>query len=66
VNDRILGGSSSGESLIWACRDAISKRHPVKQKGRFVAFQEVEEDPGVADKRLLPFEPEFASVLRRI
>jgi hypothetical protein len=66
VKARILGGLSSGEGLIWACRDAIWKRHPIKQKGRIVAFQEVEEDPGVADKRLLAFEPEFASVLRRI
>src|SRR5262249_29441264 len=66
VKDRILGGLSSGEGLIWACRDPISKRHPIKQKGRIVAFQEVEDDPGVADKRLLAFEPEFASVLRRI
>jgi hypothetical protein len=66
VRDRILGGLSSGEGLIWACRDPINKRQPVKQRGRIVSYEEVQEDPGVDDKRLLAFEPEFASVLRRI
>jgi hypothetical protein len=66
VQERILGGLSSAEGLIWACRDAISKRHPIREKGRVVSYEEVEEDPGVSDKRLLAFESEFASVLRRI
>jgi hypothetical protein len=66
AKDRILGGLSSGEGLIWACRDPIMKRQPVKERGRVTGYQEVEEDPGVSDKRLLSYESEFASILRRI
>jgi hypothetical protein len=66
VQERVLSGLSSGEGLIWQCRDPITKRHPIKERGRITGYQDVEEDPGVADKRLLAFEPEFASVLRRI
>src|SRR5262249_6345107 len=54
----------SGEGLIWAVRDAIHGRSPIRQKGRVVGYEDVEEDPGIADKRLLVFEPEFASTLR--
>jgi hypothetical protein len=57
-------GLSSGEGLIWAVRDPISKREPVRQKGRVVDYQDIEVDAGVADKRLLVFESEFASTLR--
>ena len=66
VENRIFGGLSSGEGLIWAVRDPIFKRHMIKKAGRIVDHQDYQEDPGVADKRLLAFEPEFASVLRRI
>jgi hypothetical protein len=48
-------GMSSGEGLIWQCRDAIYK---------FVKGEEVLADPGVDDKRLWVMESEFASVLR--
>jgi hypothetical protein len=64
ARDRILGGLSSGEGLIWAVRDPIMKRERVKQDGE-VCYEEVEADPGVDDKRLLVFEPEFASVLKQ-
>jgi hypothetical protein len=66
VRDRILGGLSSGEGLIWAVRDPLAKRHAIKKGGRVTGYEEVEEDPGVTDKRLLAFESEFASILRRI
>jgi hypothetical protein len=66
AKNRILGGLSSGEGLIWACRDPITKRSPVKERGRITGYQEVQEDPGISDKRLLCYESEFASVLRRI
>ncbi len=62
--DRIQSGLSSGEGLIWTVRDPISRREPVKQKGRVTGYAEVEADPGAADKRLLVFEPELASTLR--
>jgi hypothetical protein len=50
-------GLSSGEGLINAVRDP---RTTINKKGKPVI------DPGVSDKRLLVFESEFASVLRRM
>jgi hypothetical protein len=64
--ERVQGGLSSGEGLIWSCRDKIEKRESVKDKGRIVDYQMVEVDPGVADKRLLCYEPEYASVLKML
>jgi hypothetical protein len=63
---RILSGLSSGEGLIWAVRDPVTKRERVKERGEPVRYEEVEADPGVADKRLLIVEPEFANVLKQI
>jgi hypothetical protein len=65
VRDKITGGLSSGEGLIWEVRDPITKREPVKQNGRLTGeYQELEIDSGVTDKRLLVYEPEFSSVLK--
>jgi hypothetical protein len=64
TNNRILTGLSSGEGLTWAVRDAIYKREPVRKNGRVVEYQDVEADPGIADKRLLVLESEFTSALR--
>jgi hypothetical protein len=58
------GGLSSGEGLIWAVRDPIEKREPVKKDGKVVDYQMVIVDHGVEDKRLLVIESEFAAVLR--
>jgi hypothetical protein len=63
VNNHILGGLSSSEGLIWAVRDPIYKWEKDKKSKE---CKKVMHDPGVTDKRLLTFEPEFASVLRRI
>jgi hypothetical protein len=60
ARERVQGGLSSGEGVIWAVRDKIEKREPVKEKGRVKDYQTVEVDPGVSDKRLLCYEPEFA------
>jgi Protein of unknown function (DUF3987) len=66
------GGLSSGEGLIWAVRDPTFKKEPIreggkgKSKGRITGYQQVEVDAGVADKRLLVLESEFASVLKVI
>jgi hypothetical protein len=57
-------GLSSGEGLIWAVRDPIEKQQPIKDHGRVTEYQTVVEDPGIADKRLLVTEAEFASTLR--
>lgn len=61
---RILTGLSSGEGLIWSVRDSITKREPIKHKGRVIDYQEVEADAGVSDKRAMIVEPEFASALK--
>jgi hypothetical protein len=52
--------------VVWACRDPIHKRERANARGEPVAYEEVEVDPGVADKRLLALEPEFANVLHVI
>jgi hypothetical protein len=63
AKDRISTGLSSGEGLIWECRDPIKKREKVK-RGKEVKYEEVEVDPGISDKRMLVMEPEFANVLK--
>jgi hypothetical protein len=59
---RIDSGLSSGEGLIWAVRDPITRfeRHG---KGADALRVEVVADPGIPDKRLYVIEPEFAGVL---
>jgi hypothetical protein len=64
--ERVMGGLSSGEGLIWAVRNAIYKLESVKEKGQIVGTQEVLVDGGVDDKRLMVLEPEFGSVLKVI
>jgi hypothetical protein len=55
ASDRVLGGLSSGEGLIYAVRDEVRG----ERKG-----EEVVLDPGEPDKRLLVLEGELASVLK--
>jgi hypothetical protein len=54
--ERVLGGLSSGEGLIFAVRDRVV--------GEDKDGNEVVRDEGVSDKRLLPIEPELAGVLK--
>jgi hypothetical protein len=54
--ERVQGGLSSGEGLIFVVRDPTMKWDKEDQ-------QWVEADHGVDDKRLLVVEPEFAAVL---
>src|SRR5262249_35869095 len=66
ADERTPSGLSSGEGLIWSVRDPISKREKVNHgKGQAPTYEEVESDPGVSDKRLLVYEPEFANVLKQ-
>jgi len=58
---RIQSGLSSGEGLIWAVRDAV--RRPDGGRARAEGRDEHMVDEGVADKRLLVLESEFASPL---
>ncbi|MGB9920176.1 MAG: hypothetical protein ACPLPT_05550 [Moorellales bacterium] len=64
AGERVKGGLSSGEGLIWAVRDPIWAREPIKKGGRVEGYQDVMVDAGIADKRLLVYETEFASVLK--
>lgn len=64
LKNHLSSGLSSGEGIIWAVRDAIKKTEPIKEKGQITGYQTVIADPGVEDKRLIVYEPEFASVLR--
>ncbi len=62
--NRTPSGLSSGEGLIWAVRDEITRKDPIKVKGRVIDYEEVIVDEGILDKRLLIVEAEFASTLR--
>jgi Bifunctional DNA primase/polymerase, N-terminal len=64
ATDRIQSGLSSGEGLVWAIRDPIQKRERLKENGE-TRYEDVEADPGISDKRLLVYEPEFANVLKQ-
>lgn len=65
VDERIQEGQSSGEGLIWAVRDPITKHVPVLEKGRPTGeYRDETTDDGISDKRLLAAESEFASLLR--
>ena len=61
---RQQGGLSSGEGLIWAVRDPIWTRSPIRKGGRVIDYEDVQSDSGISDKRLLVFESELASTLR--
>lgn len=54
VQDRMTGGLSSGEGLIWGVRDPIEKQEAIRGKGKKIeGYQTVVDDPGVTDKRLM-------------
>lgn len=63
AKNRIVKGLSSGEGFIHAVRDPVEQQQPIKQGGRVVGYETVIVDPGVADKRLMVIEEEFAGVL---
>lgn len=66
AKDRIERGLVSGEGLIWHVRDPVYKVEAIKDRsGRLTGeTQTVLVDEGVADKRLLVVESEFASTLK--
>jgi hypothetical protein len=64
TSQRIKSGLASGEGLIHHVRDPLSRTDPVKKGGKLTGeYQTYEVDAGVTDKRLMVYEPEFASVL---
>jgi len=67
AEQHIANGLSSGEGLIWEVRNPIEKSSPVKKDGKPTGeFTTEVTDQGVEDKRLLVFESEFASPLKRM
>jgi hypothetical protein len=67
IEQRLEGGLSSGEGLVYAVRDATSKLvHPKKDDLEHEGDEWIEEitDPGIEDKRLLVLEGEFAQALK--
>lgn len=66
LKDHLSSGLSSGEGLIWAVRDPIEKTEPIREKSskEIIGHRTITADPGIQDKRLIVYEPEFASVLR--
>ncbi len=64
--NRITSGLGSGEGLIWAVRDAIKKREPIREKrgGLVTGYQDVIVDDGIEDKRLLVVASEFTGTMR--
>ncbi|QJW97257.1 hypothetical protein [Frigoriglobus tundricola] len=65
AENRVLGGLSSGEGLIWAVRDPVEGRERIKERGQPVRYETVVVDEGEPDKRVLIQEPEFANVLKQ-
>jgi hypothetical protein len=69
VDECIASGLSTGEGLIWAVRDPITKTVQKKEKGKGGKkkkdqYVETIVDPGVSDKRLMVVETEFSTVLK--
>lgn len=60
---RIVSGLSSGEGLIYAVRDPITRLEKKKGKGSESSMVEEVADPGEPDKRLLVYEGEFRNAL---
>jgi hypothetical protein len=60
LGNTVPGGLSTGEGLIWAVRDPITRTGKNKKSG---LYETEIVDPGVDDKRLFVIESEFARVL---
>jgi hypothetical protein len=61
---RILGGMSSGEGLIFAVRDPVHGKEPIKEGKNITGYRDVIIDHGEEDKRLLAHESEFGRQLK--
>lgn len=65
VEGCIASGLSTGEGLISAVHDEITKHEPIKKRGGLVVgYQDVVIEPAITDKRLLAYQSELALVLR--
>jgi len=61
---RVLTGLSSGEGVIWAVRDPLTRHAQADGNQGGPHSQSVTDDYGISDKRSLVLEAEFASPLR--
>src|SRR6266566_4265455 len=65
----IIKGCGSGEGLIWAVRDPISRTEPIRgpgtkgNRGPVIGYEDILVDKGVTDKRVILEETEFAGLL---
>jgi hypothetical protein len=64
AKEKIANGLSSGEGLVHAIRDPISKVEPVREGKTIVDYAPVIIDGGIEDKRLLVVESELGAALR--
>lgn len=66
ADKRNTSGLSTGEGIIWAVRDPIVEREPIRdpKTKKVISHQNVMTDAGIDDKRLMIVESEFASALR--
>ena len=64
TENRLTGGLSSGEGLIYAVRDRRDEKRPIKEGGRVVGYESVMVDEGVSDKRLMLVEEELSQALK--
>jgi len=64
AGNRITGGLSSGEGLIFAVRDERKETKPIREGGRIVGYEDVIVDQGILDRRLLLVEEELSQALK--
>lgn len=64
VNEHIVSGLASGEGIVHAIRDPITRTEPVREGKEIVDYAPVVVDAGVEDKRLLVVESELGAALR--
>jgi len=64
IEQRVTGGLSSGEGVIYAVRDQRMEKQQIKPRGKVTGYQNVIVDHGVRDKRLLLVEEEFSQALK--
>ena len=62
--DRIVSGLASGEGVVHAIRDPITRTEPIREGKEIVDYAPVVVDGGVEDKRLLVVESELGAALR--
>lgn len=64
ANERRKSGLTSGEGLIYAVRDEVTKKTPIRKDGKIIGYDDEIIDAGIADKRLLVVESEFGRTLK--